>query len=286
MHLQLVPPLSSNLKVNTNVWEPLVRTQTIRRIAPILNIKEEKIQKAFLKLRDNKEVQLLTSLLSSEGSDFLRALPELAEFPEPEPVLEAFLEDYMASEDPLIYDEDLMGDEEDVQDVLQATEQTRLLRMVLYFWHLVRVGGRELAKDTMVDLLHALALHQLLKTKGMTELQVRFHSHTLTLPLSFRTILQNTKISGSTGALNGVHELVKEKVLLTMEDEEPVLVARAVKEAQGNVDRVLRQDRGEIVSSRGFANLLLEDEMAESLAEIVLDACPPPTKKKQSLVHR
>ena len=272
------PP--SSVDTSKNVWEPLVRTRKIKQISPILNIKEDSLQKAFLKLRQNKELELLSSLVG-QGTDFLYVLPELAEFPEPETVLEIFLQDEMSTEDPLMYDPDLVTEEEDAEDLLQATEQTRFLRMVLYFWHLSKAGGVELARDTMVDLFHALGLYQLLKTNGLSELQVKFHSHTLTLPLSFRTILQNTKVSGHRETLNGIQELVKEKVLLMMEDEDEMFVNRAVKEAQKNIDDVVRNDRSEVVSLRGFSHLLLEDGMAESLADIILGACPPSEAPKK-----
>lgn len=267
--------ISTPIQPEINLWEPLVHAEVIRRLAPVLNIKKEVLRKAFEKLCGSLETKLFESLLIQAGDELLPLLPELAEFPEPEVVLEMILADYRADEDLLMLDPDFAADEDDIHGIIHATEKLRLLKTVLYFWHLLKVGGRELAQDTLVDTLHALALYQLLLTNGLTDLQVKYHSTTLTLLPDFKAVLQNTKVKGVTGTIDHVRELIAEKVSIEKDGEDELFVQRAIRNAHCDFDAVLTKVKGDNITLRGFSHTLLEDGMAESLAEIILDACPP-----------
>ena len=251
-----------------------MRAQVIREVSPVLNVSPRKIGKAFDKLGKNYEIKLLDSLLLRAGDELLPLLPELAEFPEPEVILEAFLAEYKSDEDPLMLDPDFADpdDDEAIHDIIHATERARLLKTVLYFWHLAKVGGRELAKDTLTDLLHALALYQLLMSSGLTELQVKYHSQTLTLPPDFKDILQNRRVGARRGDLKETLEIISQKVLIELEESDDFLLERAVKTAHDAVDAVTSKERTETVTLRGFSHALLEEGMAESLADVILDA--------------
>lgn len=273
-----------------NPLVPVVKAEMYKNLAPVLGLKQERLERAYEKLIASlKEAPLLERLTVHVGSEALAWLPAIASFPAKDKVREAFFEDDGKDEYPFddFNDED---DEEgepnvddDVEAVIVAKEKIRFPKMVIFFWHLARKQGLVRAHALLCQTLYTLAIYQLLSTGALSKRMVWEDPLVQVLHPRFQDILKGfdwePKKSAS-GELNTVRSGMAEQVSEAVETQEGVAVLQARANTRSRSQKVLADQKVEGKELQYFAGSLVRVETFERLATKILAACPPPAKTK------
>lgn len=276
-HLTLASYLKGPCK---NPFEELVQTKEIKRASPLLGVSEEALGNAWKQVRALPNASQVEELLVHAGDYLLEFLPKLAEFESPELIEETFLADVRIGEDPFFTDPDpeLVDSEmdESLNDRIEATIRARFLKLVIYFWHLANVGGIEIAKDQLTEILEAAASHQLQLTQGLTAEQVKFSSTTWSLSPELRNFLSNVRVEPSSGgsSTDAIHKSVASRVAQTMGGADDALITNAVRSKQRSADELLAKGRKLDSRLRAFSFFLVKESGAEELAVAIMAARP------------
>lgn len=272
--------LASYLKgPSKNPFEERVETEEIQQASPLLGVSEEALRNAWKQVRALPNASQLEELLIQAGDYLLEFLPKLAEFESPELVDETFLADVRIGEDPFFTDPDpeLIDPERDesLNDRIEATIRARLLKLVIYFWHLANVAGTEMAKDQLIEILEAAASHQLQLTQGLTAEQVKFSSTAWSLSPQLRDFLSNVQVGHPSGSsMDTIHNSVASEVAQAMKGADEVFIIHAARAKQRSADELLAKGRKLDSRLRAFSFFLVKDSGAEELAVAIMAARP------------